>query len=108
MPEPQTSMPRQPFAYAVAIASVAVKSGAHRSTDRLAGAHPRTGPPPDGAVRARLRELPLYRTLAGAEALLSGAVSGDGTLRLEVDPRALAEPRLAAAGLAGLPRCSPL
>jgi hypothetical protein len=93
---------------AVGIASVAVKSCAHRRTERLAEGHARAGRPPDGSVRARLRDIPLYRTLAGAEALRSGSVSGDGTLHLEIDPRALAEPRLAAAGLAGASEMLPV
>jgi hypothetical protein len=89
------------LAVAVAVTSVAVKSCAQRRADRLGGGPPRSGRPPDAAVRARLRDIPLYRTLAGAEALRAGSIAGDGTLHVEVDPRALAEPRLAAAGLKG-------
>jgi hypothetical protein len=96
------------LAVAVAITSVAVKSCPQRRADRLDRGLPRAGRPPDAAFRARLREIPLYRTLAGAEALRAGSIAGDGTLHLEVDPRALAEPRLAAAGLKGASEMLPV
>ncbi len=89
------------LAVAIAVGSLVVKSCAHRRANPLAGHPVGSGRPPDGAVLARLRGIPLYRTLIGAGALRSGAVEADGTLHVEVDPRALFEPRLAAAGLTG-------
>ena len=95
-------------ALALALASLTVKGCAHRGANPVAGPAAGSGRPPDTAVRARLRGIPLYRTLAGAEALRSGTVESDGTLHLEVDPRALVEPRLAAAGLRGASELLPV
>jgi hypothetical protein len=88
-------------AVAVAMTPWMVRSCAHRGNDRAARDAASSARPPDDAVRARLREIPLYRTLAGAPALRAGTIEGDGTLHVEIDPRALAEPRLAAAGFPG-------
>lgn len=94
-------------AVAVALTPWVVKSCAHRRTDSSGGPWS-SARPPDAAVRARLREIPLYRTLAGTEALRAGTVEGDGTLHVEIDPRALAEPRLAAAGFRGASELLPV
>lgn len=88
-------------AVAVALASVAVKSCAHRRTNPKSALAAGSDRIQDGAVLARIRGIPLYRTLIGAGELRSGTVEDDGTLNVEVDLRAVVEPRLATAGLTG-------
>jgi hypothetical protein len=95
-------------AVAAAMTPWAVRSCSQRRTGGSGSRAVGSARPPDGAARARLREIPLYSTLAGAAALRAGTVEGDGTLHVEVDPRALAEPRLAAAGFRGASELLPV
>jgi len=57
--------------------------------------------PADDAAITLLEGIPLYRPLLSAKALRSGRVDGDGILHVEVDLRAVVEPRLAALGFPG-------
>ena len=86
---------------AIAVASGSVKGCAHRRSNRPVLFAVGSGRPPDDEALARLKEMPLYRSLLRAKALRWGTVDGDGTLHLEVDPRAFVEPRLSAMGYAG-------
>jgi hypothetical protein len=57
--------------------------------------------PADDAAVALLRGIPLYRSFVGEKALRSGRVGDDGILSVEIDLRAILEPRLAAMGFPG-------
>jgi hypothetical protein len=61
----------------------------------------RSDGPADEATLARLERIPFYRPLIRAKALRSGHVDGEGTVHVEIDLRALVEPRLAAMGVPG-------
>lgn len=67
---------------------------------------PETGPPnpdrpTDEAALTLLQGIPLYRALLNSKALRSGQVDAEGILHVEVDLRAVLEPRLAAMGFPG-------
>jgi hypothetical protein len=55
----------------------------------------------DRAALDRLRTVPLFRALVESKAVRSGTLDGDGTVRVEVDIRALAQPRLTSWGIGG-------
>lgn len=86
---------------AIAVASLAVRNYGPRRSSRLASSAPGSGRRADDAALARLQAIPIYRTLLHAKVLRSGTVDGDGTLHVDVDLRAVVEPRLAALGFSG-------
>jgi len=85
---------------AIALASVVVRRCAQRRTSHFASSVVGSDRWADDSALARLQEIPLYRTLIHAKAMRAGTVDGDGTLHVEVDLRAVIEPRLAALGIA--------
>jgi hypothetical protein len=86
---------------AVLLASLALWRGAGRRSDpRPAPASNRDLQADDAAITL-LRGIPLYRASLDAHALRSARVGADGTLDVEIDLRAVLEPRLAAMGFPG-------
>lgn len=88
------------LAVAIALTSVAVRSCANRRSSGLAPLAEGSRHAADGEAVSRLHSIPLYRAWIRPEALRSGTLDAGGTLRVEVDLRAVVRPHLAALGLA--------
>jgi hypothetical protein len=89
------------LAVALLVASGTLWRCAGSRSNRPATGTPNPDPPADEAARALLGGIRLYRPLLRGKALRSGRVDGDGILHVEVDLRAVVEPRLAAMGFPG-------
>ncbi len=86
---------------AILLASVTLWRCAGRRSNLPENSASNTGPPADDAAVALLQGIPLYRAVLSAKELRSGWVGGDGVLNVEIDLRAVLEPRLAAMGFPG-------
>lgn len=88
---------------ALLIATAVIVATRRRQAPAPATETSRSISPPDSpsneAALARLRGIPFYRAILSGRALRSATFDRNGALRVEIDVRAIAESRVAAAGL---------